>query len=61
MPKTLYTGMNLCDGNEIVNKADSWMLVGDDGRIESIGTGADAMPAADATVDLTGKYVMPGL
>ena len=61
MPKTLYTGMNLCDGNEIVNKTDSWMLVGDDGRIESIGTGADAMPAADATVDLTGKYVMPGL
>ena len=61
MPKTLYTEMNLCDGNEVVNKTDSWMLVGDDGRIESIGTGADAMPAADATVDLTGKYVMPGL
>ena len=38
MPKTLYTEMNLCDGNEVVNKTDSWMVVGDDGRIESIGT-----------------------
>ena len=56
---TVYTGMNLFDGNDIENKADSWMLVDDDGRIESVGTGT--APAADATVDLTGKYVMPGL
>ena len=56
---TVYTGMNLFDGNDVENKAGSWMLVGDDGRIESVGTGT--APAADATVDLTGKYVMPGL
>ena len=40
---------------------DGWMLVGDDGRIDSIGTGTPpAVPAGTETLDVAGAFVAPG-
>ncbi|WEV39069.1 amidohydrolase family protein [Lactobacillus sp. ESL0680] len=60
MTKTAYTNMNLYDGEQEKVTTDSYLVVDDEtGKITEIGTGAP--PAADKTVDLAGKYVMPGL
>ena len=36
-------------------------IIVEDGMISSIGTASRAMPSADAVIDATGKYVMPGI
>jgi imidazolonepropionase-like amidohydrolase len=36
-------------------------IIVEDGVISSIGTASRAMPSADAVIDATGKYVMPGI
>ncbi|MDF7672289.1 amidohydrolase family protein [Lactobacillus sp. ESL0701] len=60
MTKTAYTNMNLYDGEQEKVTAGSYLVVDDEtGKITAIGTGAT--PTADKTVDLAGKYVMPGL
>ncbi|WEV40468.1 amidohydrolase family protein [Lactobacillus sp. ESL0681] len=60
MTKTAYTNVNLYDGEQEAIKANSYMVVDDGtGKITAMGTGQ--APAADQTVDLANKYVMPGL
>ncbi|WEV43180.1 amidohydrolase family protein [Lactobacillus sp. ESL0684] len=60
MTKTVYTNVNLYDGERETVQENSYLLVDDTtGKITAIGTGS--APAADQTVDLANKYVMPGL
>lgn len=60
MTTTVYENFGLFDGVRDQTIDDAWMKVNDEtGRIESIGTGA--APQADNQVDLSGKYVMPGM
>ncbi|WEV71303.1 amidohydrolase family protein [Lactobacillus sp. ESL0785] len=60
MTKTAYTNMNLYDGEQEKVTTGSYLVVDDEtGKITAIGTGA--APTADKTIDLAGKYVMPGL
>lgn len=56
---TLYRNANVFQGTSDQLLKNAWFTVNDAGRIEDIGTG-DA-PQADATTDLGGQYVMPGL
>ena len=61
--RTLLTHTNVVDAVQPAPRPETWVLIGDDGRIAAIGAMA-ALPteAADATViDLRGAYLMPGL
>ncbi|MDF7638610.1 amidohydrolase family protein [Lactobacillus sp. ESL0791] len=60
MTKTVYKNGNLYDGEQEKIQANSYFVVDDEtGKITEMGTGS--APAADQTVDLANKYVMPGL
>ncbi|MDF7683354.1 amidohydrolase family protein [Lactobacillus sp. ESL0679] len=60
MTKTAYTNMNLYDGEQEKVTTNSYLVVDDEtGKITALGT--ETAPTADKTVDLAGKYVMPGL
>lgn len=61
MTTTLYKKFGLFNGVDNKTYENSWMLVNDEtGKLENVGTG-DADVSSDKTVDLSGKYVMPGL
>jgi cytosine/adenosine deaminase-related metal-dependent hydrolase len=49
----------VADGGEDV-LADGWMLVGDDGRIDSLGTGTPPEAHGAEVVDVHGAFVAPG-
>ncbi|MDF7637932.1 amidohydrolase family protein [Lactobacillus sp. ESL0791] len=60
MSKTVFTNFNLFDGADNKITANSYLLVDDEtGKITKVGSGT--VPKAEQTVDLKGKYVMPGL
>ncbi|WEV37473.1 amidohydrolase family protein [Lactobacillus sp. ESL0677] len=60
MTKTAYTNLNLYDGEQEKVTTGSYLIVDDEtGKITAVGTGA--VPTNDKTVDLAGRYVMPGL
>ena len=63
-PKTdtlVLTGFSLIDGTGRAAAPNSAMTIAD-GRIQWVGPAAELkVPAGAATVDLAGKYVMPGL
>lgn len=60
MTTTVFAHMNLFDGRSDVLSEDSWMVIDDEiGTITGLGAGEP--PQADSSVDLEGKYVMPGL
>lgn len=60
MNKTTYTNLNLFDGKSNEVKKSAWLVVDNaSGKIDQVGTG-DA-PSTDRQVDLSGKYVMPGM
>jgi len=58
----LLTNFTLIDGTGRAAQPGSAMVIGPDGRIAWVGPAAEARPPQGArTVDLAGKYVMPGL
>ncbi|MFT8872079.1 MAG: amidohydrolase family protein [Sporolactobacillus sp.] len=60
MSHTLYTHFSLFDGQKETLTENAYFIVDDEtGKIVEMGTAA--APQADSTVDLGGKYVMPGL
>lgn len=60
MTTTAYTNTNFFAGTTDKVEANAWFTVDDEsGKITGTGTGK--APAADNTVDLEGKYTMPGL
>lgn len=60
MTTTAYTNTNFFAGTSDKVEANAWFTVDDEsGKITGTGTGK--APAADNTVDLEGKYTMPGL
>lgn len=60
MSKTLFTNLNLFDGVHNKISRNLWMLVNNNtGKIEDFGS--DNEPFADKTVNLHGKYIMPGI
>lgn len=60
MTQTVFTNINLFDGEHDEIKANSYLLV-DDQTGKILQTGKGQIPQADKTVDLEGKYVTPGL
>lgn len=56
MPTTLLQGAELLDAS---GRRPGWVLLDGD-RIAAAGGGADAPPAADATLDLPGRTLTPG-
>lgn len=60
MSKTLFHNFSLFDGTKNYLQTNAWLLVDNEtGKITD--TGKNQFPAAEQTVDLAGKYVMPGL
>lgn len=60
MTKTVFTNVNLFNGEDNKIQPDTFLLVDDEsGKITQIGSGQ--IPEADQVVDLEGKYVIPGL
>ncbi len=60
MTKTVFTNVNLFNGEDNKIQPDTFLLVDDEsGKITQIGAGQS--PEADQVVDLEGKYVIPGL
>lgn len=60
MSNTVYSNFRMYNGKDTALKDDAWLSVDDDsGKITATGTGS--APKGDHTVDLNGKYVMPGL
>lgn len=60
MTKTVFTNVNLFNGEDNKIQPDTFLLVDDEsGKITQIGSGQ--IPEADQAVDLEGKYVIPGL
>ncbi|MFD1485413.1 amidohydrolase family protein [Lacticaseibacillus baoqingensis] len=60
MTTTAFTNANFFAGTSDAVTANTWFTVDDaDGKVLATGTGK--APAADNSVDLDGKYVMPGL
>lgn len=57
---TIYTNASLFDGVDGKMRANSWFAVDGD-RIVSMGEGSSRPRTSDRTVDLGGRYVMPGL
>lgn len=59
---TVLQHFTLIDGSGGAAAADSALVIGEDGRIAAVGPTAEVeVPAGAHTVDLTGKYVLPGL
>lgn len=58
MTKTLFHNFSLFDGKNTENEANAWFVV-EDGKLVDRGTGNT--PNADETVNLDGRFVMPGL
>jgi imidazolonepropionase-like amidohydrolase len=59
---TVLEHFTLIDGTGAAPKAGQALVIGPDGRIAWVGADADLKaPAGAETVDLTGKYLMPGL
>ncbi|KQV26196.1 N-acetylglucosamine-6-phosphate deacetylase [Yonghaparkia sp. Root332] len=56
MPRTLLQGAELLDAS---GRRPGWVLLDGD-RIAAVGGGADAPPAADASLDLPGRTLTPG-
>ena len=60
MTQTVFSNLNLFNGEDNKIFTDSYIVVDDQtGKIAEIGTGLT--PQADKTVDLNGQYVIPGL
>lgn len=60
MTQTLYKNFNLFDGEEVSIQKNAWFIVDDEsGKIVKLGF--NDPQSAEKTVDLEGKYVMPGL
>lgn len=60
MSKTTYTNFTLFDGKK-QNKIESAWFTVDDANGKITETGEGAAPETDKSIDLKGKYVMPGL
>ncbi|WEV40305.1 amidohydrolase family protein [Lactobacillus sp. ESL0681] len=60
MSQTVFINANLFVGDQDNLQSDSYILINDEtGKIEEVGTARP--PKADKTIDLSNKYVMPGL
>lgn len=60
MTQTLYKNFNLFDGEEVSIQKNAWFIVDDEsGKIVKLGF--NDPQSTEKTVDLEGKYVMPGL
>ncbi|WP_334161822.1 amidohydrolase family protein [Phenylobacterium sp.] len=59
---TVLRNFTLIDGSGRAAQPDSALVIGENGRIDWVGPSAQVKaPAGARTVDLRGKYVMPGL
>lgn len=61
MTTTVYLNCNLFQGTSDQVQSDAWMVVNNKtGKLTHVGQG-NYSGSADNTVDLKGRYVMPGL